>query len=48
MYHWDLPQPIQDIGGMANSKTIDYFVDYARLLFTNFGDRVSKQRMIKN
>jgi beta-glucosidase/6-phospho-beta-glucosidase/beta-galactosidase len=41
MYHWDLPQPLQDIGGWANISTSDLFEDYARLLFELFGDRVS-------
>ncbi|CAG2068515.1 unnamed protein product, partial [Timema podura] len=41
MYHWDLPQALQNVGGWVNDTMIDYFEQYARLLFTTYGDRVS-------
>ncbi|XP_063232396.1 myrosinase 1-like [Bacillus rossius redtenbacheri] len=40
IYHWDLPQHIQFLGGFVNDIFIDYYVDYAKILFTHFGDRV--------
>ncbi|KAJ9579871.1 hypothetical protein L9F63_004473, partial [Diploptera punctata] len=40
MHHLDIPQPLFDIGGWANPVTTEYFEDYAKVLFTYFGDRV--------
>ncbi|NP_001266157.1 non-cyanogenic beta-glucosidase-like precursor [Cicer arietinum] len=41
LFHWDLPQALEDeYGGFLSSQIIDDFRDYADLCFTEFGDRV--------
>lgn len=41
IFHWDTPQPLEEeYGGWRNEEIVDHFVDYARLLFENFGDGV--------
>jgi beta-glucosidase len=38
--HWDFPQALQDLGGWNNRNSVDWFADYARLMFEHLGDRV--------
>jgi beta-glucosidase len=47
LYHWDLPQALQDKGGWKNREIIDWFSEYTEFCVKTFGDRV-KNWMILN
>jgi beta-glucosidase len=40
LYHWDLPQFLQDRGGWAERATVDAFLDFADAMTRRLGDRV--------
>jgi len=40
LYHWDLPQPIEDRGGWLEPEVVDRFAEYAALVAGRLGDRV--------
>ena len=42
LYHWDLPQALQDEGGWANREIVAHFVNYAETMVKALGDRVKK------
>ena len=41
LYHWDLPQALEDKGGWLERDTVDAFVEYADVISANLGDRVT-------
>jgi beta-glucosidase len=47
LYHWDLPQALEDAGGWPNRDLAGRFADYAELVVRELGDRV-KDWMIFN
>ncbi|HEU5351869.1 MAG TPA: family 1 glycosylhydrolase [Terracidiphilus sp.] len=41
LYHWDLPQALEDRGGWPNRDLAGYFADYAGILAKHLGDRLT-------
>ena len=40
LYHWDLPQKLEDLGGWTNRDIVGWFLEYADLCTRRFGDRI--------
>ena len=47
LYHWDLPNKLEDKGGWTNRSIVDWFSDYVEVCIKAFGDRV-KHWMVLN
>jgi beta-glucosidase len=41
LYHWDLPQPLEDRGGWPARDTAERFAEYAALTHAALGDRIT-------
>ena len=41
LYHWDLPQALEDRGGWPNRDLAGYFADYAGIVAKHLGDRIT-------
>lgn len=41
LYHWDLPQALEDEGGWTNRSTVDAFVEFTHAVSGRLGDRVA-------
>ncbi|CAG0995210.1 beta-glucosidase [Myxococcaceae bacterium] len=41
LYHWDLPQALEDVGGWAERDLAGRFADYAEIVAKSLGDRVT-------
>ncbi|MDP1852166.1 MAG: GH1 family beta-glucosidase [Candidatus Planktophila sp.] len=42
LYHWDLPQALENKGGWVNRDIVSRFADYSTAVVEHFGDRVKK------
>ena len=42
LYHWDLPQSLEDAGGWADRGTAEAFVAYTSAVVRRLGDRIAK------
>jgi beta-glucosidase len=40
LYHWDLPQSLEDRGGWTVRETAEAFAEYAQIVYARLGDRV--------
>ncbi len=42
LYHWDLPQPLEDAGGWPNRDTAQRLAEYATIVVDALGDRINQ------
>lgn len=42
LYHWDLPQALEEKGGWTNRDVLGWFSEYANIVTKEYGDKVKK------
>jgi beta-glucosidase len=42
LYHWDLPQALQDKGGWENPQSVEWYSNYVDLMTRTLGDRITE------
>jgi beta-glucosidase len=42
LYHWDLPQALENLGGWSNRDSVGWFAEYSALVARRYGDRVKR------
>ena len=40
MFHFDMPAALDKRGSWSNRESVDWFLNFAKVMFENFGDRV--------
>jgi beta-glucosidase len=46
IYHWDLPQALEEQGGWTNRKIVDWFSEYTDVVTREFGSKVKNWMVI--
>lgn len=41
IFHWDMPKTMHDLGGWTNKVVVNYYVQYAKAVIQQFGDKVA-------
>lgn len=40
LFHWDTPQPLEDLGGWTNELVVKWYSEYAKICFEHLGESV--------